>query len=108
MSLYKKHVFICENIREKSDPRGSCSRKGSPSIRLLMKEEIARRGLKGRIRINKAGCLGTCKQGVSMVIYPDEIWYGKITKNDIEEIIEETILQDRIIDRLLMTFMRKK
>jgi len=43
-----------------------------------------------------------------MVIYPDSIWYGKISENDIAEIVEKSILKDKIIDRLLMPFMRKK
>lgn len=108
MSLYKKHVFICENSRDESDTRGSCSQKGSPALREKFKAAISEKGLKGRIRINKAGCLGTCNQGISMVIYPDGIWYGKISEADIDEIIEKSLLDDQIIDRLLMPFMRKK
>jgi (2Fe-2S) ferredoxin len=108
MSLYKKHVFICENVRDEADARGSCSQKGSPALREKFKATIAERGLKGLCRINKAGCLGTCNQGISMVIYPDGIWYGKILEADIDEIIEKSLLNDQIIDRLLMPFMRKK
>lgn len=108
MSLYQKHVFICENWREESDARGSCGRKGSTSFRNKLKEEIERQGLKLKIRINQAGCLGTCNQGISMVIYPDGIWYGKVTESDIPEIIEKSLLKNEKIDRLLMPFMRKK
>jgi (2Fe-2S) ferredoxin len=43
-----------------------------------------------------------------MVIYPDGIWYGKISEADIDEIIEKSLLDDQIIDRLQMPFMRKK
>jgi (2Fe-2S) ferredoxin len=108
MSLYQKHVFICENLRDDSDSRGSCGRKGSPDIRNKLKEEIDRLGLKSKIRINKAGCLGTCNQGISMVIYPEGIWYGKVTEADIPEIIEKSLVNSEKIDRLLMPFMRKK
>ncbi len=108
MSLYQKHVFVCENIREESDARGSCGQKGSASFRNKLKEEIERRGLKSKIRINQAGCLGTCNQGISMVIYPEGIWYGKVTENDITEIVEKSLLNNEKIERLLMPFMRKK
>jgi len=108
MSLYQKHVFICENERDPSDIRGSCSQKGSVKFREMMKQEIELRGLKGKIRVNKAGCLGTCKQGISMVIYPQGIWYGKLNENDLSEIIEKTLLKDVIIERLLMPFMKKR
>ena len=108
MSLYTKHVFVCDNERDDEDSRGSCSQKGSDTFRARLKEEIASRGLKSKIRINKAGCLGTCNQGISMVIYPDAIWYGKVNEQDLTEIVEKTLLNDEIIDRLLMPFMRKK
>ncbi|OGB67114.1 MAG: ferredoxin [Caldithrix sp. RBG_13_44_9] len=108
MSLYQKHVFICENVRDDSDTRGSCSQKGSPDFRNKLKEEVDRLGLKSKIRINKAGCLGTCNQGISMVIYPEGIWYGKVTEADLPEIIEKSLLNNEKIDRLLMPFMRKK
>jgi (2Fe-2S) ferredoxin len=107
MSLYRKHVFICENNRDDSDVRGSCGQKGSIQFREVLKTEIQQRGLKKKIRINKAGCLGSCKQGISMVIYPEGIWYGKVTISDIPEIIDETLLKNEIIERLLMPFMKK-
>jgi (2Fe-2S) ferredoxin len=107
MSIYQKHIFICENRRDDQDVRRSCGQKGSENFRELLKNEIKSRGLKGKIRINRAGCLGTCKQGISMVIYPQGIWYGKLSNEDIPEIIEKTVLNDEIIQRLLMSFMKK-
>ena len=106
MSLYRKHVFICENMRDDTDERGSCGQKGGSHFREILKNEIKRRGLKRKIRINKAGCLDTCKQGISMVIYPQGIWYGKVAIDDIPEIIEKSLLQDEVIQRLLMPFMK--
>jgi len=95
-------------MRDQSDVRGSCAQKGSMEFRNLLKKEIELRGLKGKIRLNKAGCLGTCKQGISMVIYPQGIWYGKLRESDISEIIEKTLINDEVIDRLLMSFMKNR
>ncbi|UCF63227.1 MAG: (2Fe-2S) ferredoxin domain-containing protein [bacterium] len=108
MSLYQKHVFVCENLRDDADVRGSCAQKGSIEFRSLLKKEIELRGLKGKIRINKAGCLGTCKQGISMVIYPQGIWYGRLSESDIPEIVEKTLVQNEVISRLLMSFMKNR
>ncbi|MFZ0391472.1 MAG: (2Fe-2S) ferredoxin domain-containing protein [Calditrichia bacterium] len=108
MSLYQLHVFVCQNERDETDTRGSCAQKGSREFREKLKAEIKARKLNAKIRINKAGCLGTCNQGISMVIYPQGIWYGKVTTADIPEILEETLLGGRIVERLLMPFMRKK
>ncbi len=108
MSLYKKHVFVCENERDEKDTKGSCSQKGSREFRAKLKEEIKQRGLKSKIRINKAGCLGTCNQGISVAIYPERIWYGKVQEDDIAEIVDKTLINDELIERLLMPFMKKK
>jgi (2Fe-2S) ferredoxin len=43
-----------------------------------------------------------------MVIYPEAIWYGKVTEDDIAEIVEKTLLKDELIDRLLMPFMKRR
>ncbi len=102
MPRYEKHVFICINRRDPDNPKGSCAQKGSEAIRELFKKEIAVRGLKGRMRANAAGCLDQCENGCTVVIYPDEAWYGHVTAGDVIEIVEEHLLADRLVERLLM------
>ena len=75
---FRHHVFVCENLRDPSDPRGCCAAKGSPAIREAFKQELARRGLKGQIRANAAGCLDACATGPTVVVYPEGVWYGGV------------------------------
>lgn len=86
---FEKHVFICVNERPAEHPSGCCKSKGSEEILHWMKEEIKKRGLNKKIRINKAGCLDQCSKGVSMVIYPEGIWYEKLTKETASQLVEE-------------------
>ena len=102
MPRFDKHVFICINRRDPGNPKGSCADKGSEELRERFKVEIATRGLKGRMRANAAGCLDQCENGCSVVVYPDEVWYGKVTPGDVTEIVEEHLLGGRIVERLLM------
>ncbi len=44
---------------------------------------------KGKVRINMAGCLDRCNEGPVIVVYPEEVWYTYVDKEDIDEIIEE-------------------
>ena len=67
-----------------------------------MKVRVYELGLKGKVRINKAGCLDACAQGPSMVVYPDNIWYSPNSKEDIEEIITEHIQCGRPVIRLTL------
>ena len=70
MSLYEKHVFICQNERPATDERGA---KGSFGFPKYIEGKDKNRRLQQKIRINESGCLGTCQHGISMVIYPQGI-----------------------------------
>lgn len=97
---YEKHVFICINERPKENPTGCCKSKGSEEVLEIMKEEIKKRKLSGKIRINRAGCLGQCAKGISIVVYPEGVWYGHVTKENVPEIIESHLLGHQPVARL--------
>lgn len=102
MSRYRRHVFVCINERPPGHPKGCCLEKGSAAIRDALKAELHKRGLSAAVRANNSGCLDACAFGPSMVIYPEGIWYGGVKKEDVPEIVEQTILRGVIIPRLLI------
>ncbi|MCZ7613295.1 MAG: hypothetical protein M5T52_07100 [Ignavibacteriaceae bacterium] len=57
-------------------------------------------GLNAEIRANAAGCLDACEHGVTVVVYPEQIWYGKVLVDDVETIIQEHILKNNPVERL--------
>lgn len=99
---YQHHVFVCTNRRPDGSPRGCCATKGSEEVRLLLKKELDKRGVKGTIRANSAGCLDTCEQGISVVVYPEAVWYAGVTKEDVPEIVEQHLIGGRPVERLRM------
>jgi (2Fe-2S) ferredoxin len=66
------------------------------------KQRIKALGLngKGKIRINKAGCLDRCDEGPVIVVYPDAVWYTYVDRHDIDEIIDSHVVHGRVVDRL--------
>ena len=102
MSRYQRHVFVCINERPAGHPKGCCLEKGSAKVRDHLKAELKRRGLASVVRANNSGCLDACEHGISMVVYPEGIWYGGVTVEDIPEIIDRTIIGGEVIQRLLM------
>jgi len=100
MARYEKHVFICTNRRDPDNPKGSCALKGSEKVRELFKKELYERGLKGQMRANAAGCLDQCEHGVTVVVYPEQVWYCHVTPDDVKEIVEEHLLGNRPVERL--------
>jgi (2Fe-2S) ferredoxin len=101
MARYERHLFVCVNERPAGHPRGCCLAKGSSALRDAFKEALKGRGLAGRVRANKAGCLDTCEEGISVVVYPEGVWYGRVTLADVEEIVERHIIKGEIVTRLL-------
>jgi len=69
-------------------------------LRNLFKAELKRRGLGPLVRANRSGCLDQCEQGPTVVIYPQAIWYGRVTPQDVPRIVEETILGGRVLEDL--------
>ncbi len=101
MPPFDKHLFICCNRREAGHPRGCCDPSGSEALHKAFKKALAERGVK-RVRANKSGCLDQCEKGPTVVVYPDAVWYGGVTLDDVTQIVEEHIIGGRPVSRLLM------
>jgi len=99
MSVFEHHIFICTNERSAEDPRGCCLARGSAEVLETFRKEIKTRGLKGKVRANKAGCLDQCSAGVTVVIYPEATWYAKVTAQDVPEIVS-SMLENKQVSRL--------
>jgi len=102
MAKFKKHVFVCVNERDKDDKRGDCTAKGGREVIDAFKKKLHERGLKRVVRSNKALCLDQCELGCTVVIYPDAVWYGRVTESDVDEIIDAHILGGKPVQRLVI------
>jgi (2Fe-2S) ferredoxin len=100
MPAFERHVFVCTNTRAEGHIRGCCSAKDSNGIRERLKELASQRGLKGRVRINSAGCLDQCEHGVTIVVYPEAIWYGFVKMADVDEILDSHLIGGKPVERL--------
>jgi (2Fe-2S) ferredoxin len=100
MATFQRHVFICVNQRPSDDPKGCCAAKGGAGVADAFKKKLYARGLKRLVRSNKAYCLDQCARGVTVVVYPDGVWYGGVTLEDVDEIIERHVIGGEIVARL--------
>lgn len=100
MPGFERHLFICTNVRPADHPRGSCSACGGELLRDLFKEAVARRGLKGTVRANASGCLDQCEHGPTVVVYPEGVWYGFVTPDDVDEIVQKHLVEGEPVARL--------
>jgi len=103
MPIPEKHVFVCVNSRPEGHPRGCCQAKGAEAIRELLKKRVAASELRGRVRVTAAQCLGQCEHGVTVVVYPEGVWYGPVRQEDVEEIFESHLLRHQPVERLRLS-----
>ena len=102
MPSFARHVFVCINERAADHPRGCCKAKGGGEVRDALKKALKARGLDDRIRANNAGCLDQCEQGITVVVYPEQVWYGHVTEADIPELVERHLVKGELVERLLL------
>jgi len=98
----KRHLFVCTNERKSGHPRGCCLEKSSLEILKRFKKEVKEKGLKAEVRAQRAGCLDTCEFGPSVVVYPENIWYAKVTLEDVSRIVEEHLIAGKPVESLRM------
>ena len=100
MSYYQHHVFFCTNLRD--DGRQSCGQCDAQAARDYMKSRCKELGIHGpgKVRINTAGCLDRCELGPVIVVYPEEVWYTYVDREDLDEIITEHLQNGRPVERL--------
>lgn len=100
MSYYRRHVFFCTNLRD--DGSACCQQFDASAMRDYAKQRSKEFDLAGpgKVRINTAGCLDRCQEGPVIVVYPEGVWYTYVDREDIDEIIEEHLLNGRVVERL--------
>lgn len=54
------------------------------------------------MRVNKSGCLDQCELGPTVVVYPEAIWYGHVSPEDVDEIIDSHIVGGQPVERLII------
>ena len=90
---YRKEVLICGGT--------GCTSSHSMDIADALEKEIAANSLENEIKVVRTGCFGLCALGPIMIVYPEGSFYSMITVDDVKEIVEEHLKNDRIVKRLL-------
>ncbi len=98
---FKRHVFVCQNRRDGSDGRPSCAERQSEAIFHALKAgQRQHPELRGKVRINKSGCLDICDYGPAIVVYPEGTWYSGVTPEDVPEIVASHVVNGEPVERL--------
>jgi (2Fe-2S) ferredoxin len=101
----RHHVFVCTGK--------SCSAVDSAEVKSAFERELIGRGLlfgkakkgknpHGSILVTECGSVGFCAIGAAVMVYPDGVWYAQVRASDVNEIVEEHLLNGRVVKRLAL------
>ncbi|MFP4082665.1 MAG: NADH-quinone oxidoreductase subunit NuoF [Candidatus Aminicenantes bacterium] len=81
---------------------GTCGQaSGSLQIIEAVEQELEKKGLKDRVGVRITGCHGFCELEPNIIVLPEGIFYKNLEPKDVSEIIEKTILKDKVIPSLV-------
>ncbi len=69
-----------------------CSAGGSEEILKTLKDEVKKRGLKGKIRALRSGCMDLCEKGPNLMVFPDGVHLSGVALTDIPQIVEKYLV----------------
>lgn len=85
-----------------------CRALGCMNVVSTFKQEIEKAGIGDKVGIRTIGCPGFCEQGPLVVIYPKGIFYQRVQIEDVPDIVDMTLKDDKVVDRLLYTHPQTK
>ena len=94
------HVFVCTSSRINGTQKGYCHSNASSEIVTNFLESIEENDISDKVMVTNTGCLGLCNDGPIVIIYPEGTWYGKVTPDDVDEIVESHLINGEIVKRL--------
>jgi NADH-quinone oxidoreductase subunit F len=93
--LYRLHLMVCGGT--------ACVSNHAFEIKDALEKEIKKQGLENEVLVVTTGCNGFCEAGPLMVVKPDDIFYNKLTLEDIPHLVEEHFLKGRPVQKLMYT-----
>jgi (2Fe-2S) ferredoxin len=89
---YDAHVLVCKG--------GDCKKRGSKAVRGALKDELRAEGINRDVRVDPVGCLGLCKHGPNLVVYPGGTWYLGVVVHDVPEIVQRHLKNGEPVEHL--------
>ena len=78
-----------------------CTSSGSKSVRAAFEESLKKHGLDHSCEVVSTGCHGFCELGPLVIVYPGGNFYVRVKAEDCEEIVTKTVMEGKLVERLL-------
>jgi len=95
-------ILVCANERAPDATKPSCGPRGALELYRRFKDRVRELGIRDQVMVTRTGCLKHCSQGITVAIWPHNLWYRGVGLDDVDEILEITVQGGREIERLRM------
>jgi (2Fe-2S) ferredoxin len=85
-------ILVCTNERSPETKKPSCLPRGSVEVYHRFKDQVKEMGLRDRVMVVRTGCLKHCSRGITVAIWPYNLWYSRVRVEDVEEILERSVV----------------
>ena len=99
MNKPTKHIFVYTSSRMTGVAKGFCHTKGALEIIQRFTEKLEEEDITD-VMVSNTGCFGICEKGPIVAVYPDNVWYGSVSTDDVDEIVESHIMNGKIVEKL--------
>lgn len=98
----EKHVFVCTQKRPPGHPRGSCGERECAAVMEEFLWQVQHKALYETIRVTATACMGPCGEGPTVLVYPEGVMYRGVSKDAVNRIVDEHLIEDRPVKSMLM------
>jgi len=103
MPIPRVQILVCANERPPGASKPSCGPRGGDELYRRFKDRVRELGVRDEVIVTRTGCLKHCSYGITVGVWPYNLWYRGVTGDDVEEILQTTVLGDgTAVERLLM------
>lgn len=95
-------ILVCNNERPSDARKPSCGRRGALEVYRRFKDGVRERNIRDRVMVVRTGCLKHCSQGITVNLWPLNLWYRRVTLDDVDEILDRSVIDGEEIERLRM------
>ena len=81
-----RQIFVCATPGE-----GRCGEKGGGELLEAFRDEVERRGMSSSVVLRNA-CTRRHEEGPVVFVFPDDVWYTRVTKDDVSRIVERHLV----------------
>ena len=98
MAPFSHHVLVC--TQQKIEDKPYCTDHGAGELLTELERQLRLSELERDVLVTPCGCLGLCRRGPNLVVYPEGTWYSGVAPGDMQEIVTSHLGQGVPVSRL--------